>query len=159
MDGESDRKDGGRPDRDEYFMSLAFLASERSTCTRRAVGAVIVKDGHVLATGYNGPPSGMKHCDQMGCLREDLSIPSGERHELCLGLHAEQNAIIQAAREGKCIEGAVIYVTNRPCSVCAKMIANSGIREVVFANDYPDMLSDFIIRETGLRTRILDRKG
>lgn len=145
-----------RPGMDRYFMDLAFLASKRSTCTRRAVGAVIVKDGHVLATGYNGPPTGMRHCDVLGCLREDLNIPSGERHELCLGLHAEQNAIIQAAREGKKIDGATIYVTNKPCSVCTKVIVNAGIKDIVFAEDYPDKLSEFILRETGVQARLLE---
>ncbi|OYT58805.1 cytidine deaminase [Euryarchaeota archaeon ex4484_178] len=116
-----------RPSWDEYFMRLAYLVSTRATCTRRKVGAVIVKDRRVLATGYNGPPKGLAHCDVTGCIREELDIPSGERHELCRGLHAEQNAIIQAAVHGVSIKDATIYVTNHPCVVCAKMIINAEI--------------------------------
>src|SRR6056297_3079761 len=108
-----------RPSYDEYFMSMAFLAATRSTCLRRQVGAVLVKNKHVLATGYNGPPKGMKHCDETGCLREELGIPSGERHEICRGLHAEQNAIIQAAYHGGNIKDSVTYSTTQPCVLCA----------------------------------------
>ncbi len=140
-------------------MSLAFIASERATCTRRKVGAVVVKDGHVLSTGYNGPPKGMKHCDVTGCLRKDLKVPSGERHELCMGLHAEQNAIIQAAYHGVSINNGSIYVTNRPCSVCAKMIVNAGIKEVVYADTYHDPLSDHILQEGGVRARLFTMDG
>ena len=144
-----------RPEKDEYFMSIAYLVAERSTCTRRKVGAVIVKDGHILTTGYNGVPSGMPHCDQLGCLREDLNVPSGERHELCLGIHAEQNALLQAAKFGISVDGGTIYITNRPCSVCARMIANSGIRRVVYSEHYPDALSDFILRMCNIQVDIL----
>ena len=142
-----------RPSWDEYFMRLAYLVSTRATCTRRKVGAVIVKDRRVLTTGYNGPPKGLAHCDVTGCIREDLDIPSGERHELCRGLHAEQNAIIQAAVYGVSIKGSTIYVTNHPCVVCAKMIINAEIKEIVYAEGYPDDLAKLILLESGINVR------
>src|SRR5512136_2014667 len=121
-----------RPSWDEYFMEITRLVARRSTCLRRQVGAVLVKDKNILATGYNGAPSGVAHCLDAGCLREQLGIPSGERHELCRGLHAEQNAIIQAAFHGIRIQGATIYCTNQPCVICTKMIINAGIKEVIY---------------------------
>ncbi len=142
-----------RPSWDEYFMRLAYLVSTRATCTRRKVGAVIVKDRRVLATGYNGPPKGLAHCDVTGCIREELDIPSGERHELCRGLHAEQNAIIQAAVHGVSIKDATIYVTNHPCVVCAKMIINAEIKEIVYSEGYPDDLAELILLESGIKVR------
>ncbi len=142
-----------RPSWDEYFMRLAYLVSTRATCTRRKVGAVIVKDRRVLATGYNGPPKGLAHCDVTGCIRENLNIPSGERHELCRGLHAEQNAIIQAAVYGVSIKDSTIYVTNHPCVVCAKMIINAEIKEIVYAEGYPDDLAQLILLESGIKVR------
>ncbi len=142
-----------RPSWDEYFMRLAYLVSTRATCTRRKVGAVIVKERRVLATGYNGPPKGLAHCDVTGCIREELNIPSGERHELCRGLHAEQNAIIQAAVHGVSIKGATIYVTNHPCVVCAKMIINAEIEEIVYAEGYPDDLAKLMLIESGIKVR------
>ncbi len=142
-----------RPSWDEYFMRLAYLVSTRATCTRRKVGAVIVKDRRVLTTGYNGPPKGLAHCDVTGCIREDLDIPSGERHELCRGLHAEQNAIIQAAVYGVSIKDSTIYVTNHPCVVCAKMIINAEIKEIVYAEGYPDDLAKLILLESGINVR------
>ncbi len=142
-----------RPSWDEYFMRLAYLVSTRATCTRRKVGAVIVKDKRVLATGYNGPPKGLAHCDVTGCIREDLNIPSGERHELCRGLHAEQNAIIQAAVHGVSIRNSTIYVTNHPCVVCAKMIINAEMKEIVYAEGYPDDLAKLILLESGIKVR------
>ncbi len=142
-----------RPSWDEYFMRLAYLVSTRSTCTRRHVGAVIVKDKRVLTTGYNGPPKGLMHCDKTGCLRENLKIPSGERHELCRGLHAEQNAIIQAAVYGVSIKDATIYVTNHPCVVCAKMIINAQIKEIVYSEGYPDDLAKLMLMESGIKVR------
>ncbi len=134
-------------------MRLAYLVSTRATCTRRKVGAVIVKDRRVLATGYNGPPKGLVHCDVTGCIRENLNIPSGERHELCRGLHAEQNAIIQAAVHGVSIRNSTIYVTNHPCVVCAKMIINAEIKEIVYAEGYPDDLAQLILLESGIKLR------
>ena len=143
-----------RPSWDEYFMTLANQVATRTTCLRRGVGAVIVKDRRILATGYNGVPTGLRHCAETGCLREQLGVPSGQRHEICRGLHAEQNAIIQAARYGINISGASIYVNTQPCVVCAKMLINAGIVEIVYQNPYPDELamellgeSDIILRE------------
>jgi len=142
-----------RPSFDEYFMKIALLVATRSTCTRRHVGAVIVRDNHILSTGYNGPPKGAKHCDETGCIREQLNIPRGERHELCRGLHAEQNAIIQAAVFGVSIKGGTIYTTNFPCSVCAKMIVNAELKELVYLEDYPDELSREILQESNIKVR------
>ena len=145
-----------RPDWDHYFMHMAELTAQRSTCLRRHVGAVIVKDKHIIATGYNGAPRGIAHCDEKGgCLREKLGVPSGERHELCRALHAEQNAIIQAATLGQSIEGATIYITNQPCVICAKMIINAGIERIVVKDGYPDELSVEILAEAGLRIVML----
>lgn len=122
-------------------MQITELVASRSTCLRRQVGAVLVKEKNILATGYNGVPSGITHCDVVGCLRDQLQIPSGERHELCRGLHAEQNAIIQAARHGVNISGASLYCTDSPCIICSKMLINAGITSVIFARGYPDQLS------------------
>ena len=145
---------------DEYFMEMAELTARRSTCLRRHVGAVIVKDRHVIATGYNGSPRGLSHCgDRGGCLREKLQIPSGQRHELCRAVHAEQNAIIQAATVGQSIEGGTIYITNQPCVVCAKMIVNAGISRIVVRDGYPDELAREILDEAGLRVVMLERQG
>ncbi|MCQ2551564.1 MAG: cytidine/deoxycytidylate deaminase family protein [Clostridia bacterium] len=135
---------------EDYFMEMAELTARRSTCLRRHVGAVIVKDRHVIATGYNGAPRGIAHCDERGgCLREKLNVPSGQRHELCMALHAEQNAIIQAASLGQSVEGATIYVTHQPCVICAKMIINAGIDKIVVKEGYPDELSIKILEEAG----------
>ena len=140
-----------RPSWDEYFMRMAELTSERSTCLRRHVGAVIVKNKHVIATGYNGAPQGIEHCeDRGGCMRQKLGVPSGERHELCRALHAEQNAIIQAATLGQSIEGASIYITHQPCVICAKMIINAGIKRIVVKEGYPDEFAVEILEEAGL---------
>lgn len=139
-----------RPSWDQYFMEIAHLVAGRSTCLRRKVGAVVVRDNRILATGYNGAPSGLTHCLEAGCLREEMGIPSGERHELCRGLHAEQNAIIQAAVYGIPIGGATFYLTNQPCSLCAKMLANAGVKRVVYAGDYPDELAEEILKEAGV---------
>ena len=127
-----------RPDWDEYFMQIAEVVAKRSTCLRRQIGAVIVKDKRILSTGYNGPPSGLAHCLELGCMREELGVPSGTRHELCRALHSEQNAIVQAALYGVATTGAMLYCTHQPCSLCAKMLINAGIGRVVFEGDYPD---------------------
>ena len=142
--------DDPRPSWDEYFMRIAFEVAGRSTCLRRQVGAVIVKDKRILATGYNGAPPGMPHCLDIGCLREELGIPSGERQELCRGLHAEQNAILQAASYGVPIKGGEIYVTHRPCVTCAKMIVAAGLKRVVYAGEYPDELGRSILEQAGV---------
>ena len=141
-----------RPSWDEYFMQMAELTAQRSTCLRRHVGAVIVQDKHVVATGYNGAPKGVAHCAELGgCLREKMGIPSGERHELCRALHAEQNAIIQAATLAQSIEGASIYITHQPCIICAKMIINAGIKRIVVKEGYPDEMSVKMLDEAGLK--------
>jgi dCMP deaminase len=139
-----------RPSWNEYFMRIAQLASTRSTCLRRQVGAVIVKKKKVLATGYNGSPSGLRHCLEVGCLREEMEIPSGQRHELCRAIHAEQNAIIQAATSGISIEGGILYSTTFPCILCAKMLINVGVKEIYVAEGYPDELSRSIMEEAGV---------
>jgi len=136
-----------RPSWDEYFMRIAMLAASRSTCLRRQVGAVIVKDKRVLSTGYNGAPAGLAHCLDIGCLREELGIPSGERHELCRAIHAEQNAIIQAATSGTSIQGATLYCTTSPCVLCAKVLINSGIKEIFAGDGYPDDLARRMFEE------------
>ena len=139
-----------RPPWDEYFLSIARLVSSRSTCLRRQVGAVVVKNKQVLATGYNGAPSGITHCDKVGCLREELKVPSGQRHELCRALHAEQNAFLQAARHGASLDGATLYITTQPCSICAKMIINVGIKKIVIEGEYPDELAVGFLKEAGV---------
>ena len=139
-----------RPGWDEYFMEITRLVSRRSSCLRRQVGAVLVKDKNILASGYNGVPTGITHCAETGCLRAKLNVPSGERHELCRGLHAEQNAIIQAAKHGTNIDGATLYSTTMPCIICAKMIINAGIKRVVYEEGYADQLSMEMVAESGL---------
>ena len=139
-----------RPSWEKYFMDIAFLVAKRSTCLRRSVGAVIVKNKRILATGYNGAPSGIRHCSETGCLRERLKVPSGERHELCRGIHAEQNSIIQAAFHGVSIKGATLFCTNRPCSICAKMIINAGITKIYFCDGYADPMSEEMLKEAGV---------
>ncbi len=139
-----------RPSWDAYFMEMAEVIKNRSTCLRRQVGAIIVKDKRILASGYNGAPSGMKHCEETGCLRQQMNIPSGERHELCRGIHAEQNAIIQAALHGVKIQGATLYVTINPCILCSKLIINAGIEKVVFRGSYPDEFSLNMLEEAGI---------
>lgn len=142
-----------RPSLDEYFMKMAYLASTRSTCLRRKVGAVIVKDKRVLSTGYNGAPKGLPHCEEVGCIREDKDIPTGERHELCRGVHAEQNAIIQAAVFGTSIEDGKIYTTNHPCVVCAKLLINANISEIIYDNDYIDSLAKEVLSQSKVKVR------
>lgn len=144
-----------RPTWDAYFLSIADLVSKRSTCLRRSVGAVLVKDRRILATGYNGAPSKIVHCDVTGCIREKLKIPSGERHELCRGLHAEQNAFLQAALHGTSLKDASLYSTTQPCIICAKMIINAGIKEVIIKGDYPDRMAKEFLREAKVKIRTL----
>lgn len=136
-----------RPSWDEYFMEIAYLVAKRSTCTRRQVGAVIVKDKYILATGYNGAPTGLKHCEEVGCLRDEMHIPSGERHELCRGLHAEQNVIIQAALHRANIKDSTLYCTHQPCILCTKILINAGIKKIVYEGDYPDELAKKFFEE------------
>ena len=143
----------GRPSWDEYFMKIAHLVAKRSTCLRRQVGAIVVRDKRILATGYNGAPTGLPHCVDIGCLRDEMGINSGERHELCRGLHAEQNVIIQAAYHGVSIKGATLYCTNRPCSICAKMLINAGICEIVYEEGYADPMGEEMLAAAGVRVR------
>jgi len=142
-----------RPSWDEYFMDIVSLVARRSTCLRRGVGAVLVKDKRLLTTGYNGAPSGLRHCLEVGCLREEKKVSSGERHELCRGLHAEQNAIIQAAVHGVSIKGATLYCTNHPCSICLKMLINAGITEIVYRDGYSDDLAARMLEESSIHVR------
>ena len=146
---------GKRPSWDSYFMQLATVVAGRATCLRRQVGAVMVKDRQILSTGYNGSPSGLLHCAEIGCLRQNLNVPSGERTEICRAVHAEQNALIQAAKHGVAIEGADLYTTHQPCVQCTKMIINAGIRRVVYIHSYPDPLADVMAREAGLELILL----
>ncbi len=146
-----------RPTWNEYFASITRQVAARSTCLRRKVGAIIVKDKRILTTGYNGAPAGVKNCLDIGiCLREELGVPSGERHEICRGLHAEQNAIIQSAYYGVQIKDAVIYSTNQPCVLCAKMIINCGIRRIYYFEEYPDALAVELLDEAGVESIRLD---
>jgi dCMP deaminase len=135
---------------DDYFMSIADLVAERSTCMRRHVGAVIVKDKRIVATGYNGAPSGISHCIDAGCLREQLKIPAGERHEICRGTHADQNAIIQAATFGANISGSTIYSTHQPCFICTKMLINAHLTRIIYRQEYPDDLAIRMLKEAGI---------
>ena len=146
-----------RPSWEEYFMDIAVLVSRRSTCLRRAVGALIVKDKRILSTGYNGAPSGIRHCGEIGCLRETMNVASGQRHELCRGIHAEQNAIIQAAYHGVSIQNATLFCTNLPCSICTKMIINAGIRKIYYQSGYADELSTDLLPEAGIEVIQMDR--
>ncbi len=140
-----------RPSWDDYFMSICDLVATRSTCLRRNVGAILVKDRRVLSTGYNGAPTGLKHCLDIGCLRERMNIPSGTRHELCRGLHAEQNCLIQAAYHGVSVKGADLYCTNLPCIICTKMLINADIKRIFYKDGYPDELSEIMIKEANIK--------
>jgi len=135
---------------DHYFMRIAQLVARRSTCIRRKVGAVIVRDKHILTTGYNGAPKGLPHCTEIGCLREKLGIPSGERVEICRGVHAEQNALVQAARFGISLEGGVLYCTTQPCVTCAKLLINAGIERIIYLEGYADKLGNRMLAEAGV---------
>ena len=146
----------GRPSWDSYFMKLAEDVATRSTCIRRSVGAIIVKDKRILSTGYNGAPMDITHCTPETCLRTRYNVPSGERHELCKGLHAEQNAIIQAALHGVSIKGATIYITHQPCSICTKMLINSGIKIIICKMPYNDQLAAEMIAESGIKLIIFN---
>lgn len=139
-----------RPEWDEYFMQIAEVVKTRSTCLRRQVGAVIVKEHRILATGYNGAPAKLAHCLDGTCIREEMNVPSGERHELCKGMHAEQNAIVQAAKYGINISDATLYCTTQPCVICTKMIINAGIQKVIYEGEYPDPLASKMMSQAGI---------
>ncbi|MBP7230770.1 MAG: cytidine/deoxycytidylate deaminase family protein [Syntrophaceae bacterium] len=147
-----------RPDWDAYFLDIVDVVSRRSTCLRRAVGAGLVRDKRILATGYNGAPSRLQHCLDIGCLRKELQVPSGERHELCRGLHAEQNAIIQAALHGVSVKDSTLYCTHHPCVICAKMIINAGISRIVIRDSYSDKLAEQMLKEAGVRVETINNK-
>ncbi len=157
MTESSQKTDRKRPTWDEYFAKMAMLAAERSTCIRHNVGAVIVKDKRALATGYNGAPAGTANCLELGCLRDELKIPSGTRHEICRGVHAEQNAIIQAGLHGVSIKGGTIYCTHSPCSICAKMVINAGIKRFVSFFPYADTTFPGLFKEAGVMFEIIER--
>ena len=142
-----------RPKWDDYFLGIATLVATRSTCLRRSVGAILVKENQILATGYNGALANIAHCEQTGCLREKLKIPSGKRHELCRGLHAEQNALLQAALHGVGVKGSKLYSTIQPCIICAKMLINAGIKEIVIQTGYPDKMAAEFLKEAGVRVK------
>jgi len=142
-----------RPSWDKYFLEMAGLVAKRSTCLRRSVGAVLVSEKRILATGYNGAPSGLKHCIEIGCMRQKLKVPSGERHELCRALHAEQNALIQASLHGISVKGATLYATTQPCIICAKMLINAGIKEIVITQGYPDKMAMDFLKEAKIKIR------
>lgn len=149
--------DFSRPSWDEYFISIVEDVATRSTCRRRKVGAILVKDKRIIATGYNGGPTGLAHCLDIGCLREKLGIPSGQQHELCRGVHAEQNAIIQAARYGVHTDGSTLYCTTQPCVQCTKMLLNAGVKEIVYEEGYPDELSKQLLDESNMIVRRIER--
>jgi len=148
-----------RPDWDEYFLKVAYLVAERSTCMRHHVGAVIVRDKHILTTGYNGAASRVKDCMELGCLREYLDIPSGERHEICRAIHAEQNAIIQAGLHGKDISNSTIYCTHSPCILCAKMLVNAKIKNFITCSDYVDRNFEALFKEAGIGYKMMPSPG
>lgn len=148
-----------RPDWDEYFLQLADLVATRSTCLRRQVGAVLVKNERIISTGYNGAPRGLEHCLDIGCLREEQGIPSGHRYELCRGVHAEQNALINAAYYGISTAEAVIYCTNQPCIICARMIINAGIIRIVHRGNFDDDLAIKFLKEAGIELVLIPRQG
>jgi dCMP deaminase len=151
--------DMARPSWDEYFLEIATLVKTRSTCLRRQVGAVFVRERRMLATGYNGAPSGLRHCEEVGCIRDREGVPSGERHELCRGTHAEQNAMLQAAHHGVSLNESILYVTDQPCVLCAKMLINAGVKKIIMLGRYPDELSREMLEEAGISMEIkeLDR--
>ncbi|MBA7711183.1 tRNA-specific adenosine deaminase [subsurface metagenome] len=146
-----------RPNWDEYFMKAAALVAERSTCLRHHIGAIIVKDKRIITTGYNGAAKGMKDCIELGCLRDELGIPSGTRHEICRAIHAEQNAIIQGTFHGISIKGGSLYCTHTPCMICAKMIVNAGIKEVINYQDYPDKDARTFLEEAGINLKKINK--
>ncbi len=146
-----------RPSWQKYFLNMAYLVSERSTCLRRKVGAVIVRNNQVLSSGYNGAPKRVAHCEETGCLRMERNVPSGQNHELCRGVHAEQNAIVQAAVNGTSLVGATLYCTNHPCSICAKMLINAEIKTIFIGEDYNDKLAKEMFLDAGTEIYLLDK--
>ncbi len=148
-----------RPSWDHYFLEIAKVVAKRSSCVRRQIGAVIVKDRRILTTGYNGAPSGLPHCIEIGCIRDELQIESGTRHEMCRALHSEMNAIIQAAQHGVSTKGATLYCTHQPCSVCTRMLINAGIVRIVYTGDYPDEFAKALLRDAGIEVERVPGPG
>lgn len=146
----------GRPDWEAYFLAMALIASSRSTCLRRKVGAVVVSANRIVATGYNGSPANTQHCTDIGCLRQRMGVPSGERHEICRGAHAEMNAIAQAAAHGVPIDGCTLFCTHEPCSMCSKLLIQAGCRRIVFLHAYPDDLSRSLRKEAGIESAVYE---
>lgn len=144
-----------RPTWNQYFMEMAELASKRSTCLRRKVGAVLVKDKRILATGYNGAPKKLPHCEETGCLRVQKNVPSGQRHEICRGIHAEQNLIAQSALHGVKTDGATVYCTNQPCSICTKLLINAGIKKIYYNNPYDDKFTKKLLEQSEIEYEVL----
>lgn len=142
-----------RINNDEYFMEIAEVVKKRSTCNRRQVGAVLVKNNRIISTGYNGAPSRTEHCLGKKCLRDELNIPSGQRHEVCRGAHSEQNAIAQAAKNGVNTNDSVLYITHSPCSLCAKILINAGVKEIIYKNNYPDDLANKLLEEAKIKIK------
>ena len=140
-----------RPDWNEYFMEMAELAAKRATCLRRKVGAVLVKNKKVLATGYNGAPMNIEHCESTGCLREKMEVPSGERHEICRGVHAEQNLVAQAAIHGVKTEDSIVYCTHQPCIICTKILINAGVKKIYFKNSYSDEFAEKLLNQSNVK--------
>ena len=145
-----------RPDWNQYFMEMAELAAKRSTCLRRKVGAVLVKDKRILSTGYNGAPKNLPHCEETGCLREQKDVPSGQRHEICRGVHAEQNLIAQSAVHGVKTEGATVYCTNQPCSICTKLLINAGIKKIFYKNSYDDEFTKKLLDQSAIEYKVIE---
>ena len=157
-------KKSTRPEIDEYFLKIASVVAERSTCHRHHVGAVAVRDKHILATGYNGAPSGLPHCEKLGgCLRKQLNVPSGERHEICRAVHAEQNVLCVSSMYGASTRNTTLYCTTFPCVICAKLLVQSGVEQVVFTDHYGDELANSeskkIFAQAGTHIRKLPMKG
>ncbi len=154
-------KNESRPSWETYFMNITNLVAERSTCLRRAVGAVVVKDKRILSTGYNGAPTGLRHCLEVGCLRQKLNIESGKMHELCRGIHAEENAIIQAAYHCVSVKGGSIFCTNQPCAICARMIIHAGIENIYYQSGYADPLAIELLEEAKIELKKInsDKRG
>ncbi len=147
-----------RPSWHQYFMEMAYLAATRSTCLRRKVGAIVVLENQIISTGFNGAPKHVRHCKEAGCLRAKMNVPSGERHELCRGVHAEQNAVIQAAVNGASIKDAVLYCTNQPCVICSKILINAEIKTIYIAEHYEDKLAQELLAEAGVAMNLVDRE-
>lgn len=148
-----------RPSWERYFMSIAHQVATRSTCLRRQVGCIVVLEKRIVSTGYNGAPSGLPHCEEVGCIRETRHVASGERHELCRGLHAEQNAIIQAAMHGTAVRGSTVFCTHKPCNLCMKMLINAGVHRVYYSEGYEDGMADEMAREAGMELTYLAGEG